>query len=137
MLHLHSTIAIVLLLALVVSIVLTLVNLVGDKPYNRKTALFGLIAAHIQMVIGFVLYFINGYQSMISGETMKSPELRFKIIEHPVAMLLGIIFITIGFSKAKRLTDSKQANKTVVIFYIIGLILILARVPWGTWSLFH
>jgi hypothetical protein len=46
MLHLHSTIAIVLLLALVISIVITLSNYLGNKPYNRKIALLGFIASH-------------------------------------------------------------------------------------------
>lgn len=73
---------------------------------------------------------------MISGSIMKDPTMRFKIIEHPLTMIIAIVLISIGYIKAKKLTDAKQANKTVLIFYIFGLILILARIPWGTWSLF-
>jgi len=73
---------------------------------------------------------------MISGSIMKDPTMRFKIIEHPLTMIIAIVLISIGYIKAKKLTDAKQANKTVLIFYILGLILILARIPWGTWSLF-
>lgn len=101
MLHLHSTLAIVLLLALVVSIIITLANFAGNKPYNRKIALIGLISAHLQLVVGLVLFFVLKYPSMISGSVMKDPTLRFKIIEHPLTMIIAIVLITIGYSKAK------------------------------------
>ncbi|MGJ1431224.1 hypothetical protein ACR79M_06570 [Sphingobacterium spiritivorum] len=136
MLHLHSTLAIVLLLALVVSIIITLANFAGNKPYNRKIALIGLISAHLQLVVGLVLFFVLKYPSMISGSVMKDPTLRFKIIEHPLTMIIAIVLITIGYSKAKRITDAKKANKTVLIFFILGLIFILSRIPWSTWSFF-
>jgi len=136
MLHLHSTLAIILLLALIVSIIITFVNFSGNKPYNRKIALLGFITSHLQLLIGLILFFVLKYPSMISGSIMKDPTMRFKIIEHPLTMIIAIVLISIGYIKAKKLTDAKQANKTVLIFYILGLILILARIPWGTWSLF-
>ncbi len=136
--HLHSTLAIVLLLALVVAIVITLVNYAGNKPYNRKIALLGLISAHLQLVVGLLIYFISplGIQSF-SGANMKISLSRLYFLEHPLMMLLGIILITVGYSKAKRLADGKKANKTVLLFYIIGLIFILSRIPWSTWSLLN
>jgi len=135
--HLHSTLAIILLLALVVTIVITLVNYLGKKPYNRKIALLGLVSAHLQFVVGVVIYFVSplGIQSF-SGENMGNSLSRLYFLEHPLMMLIGIILITVGYSKAKRLIDAQKANKTVLIFYIIGLILILSRIPWSTWSIF-
>lgn len=136
MLHLHSTVAIVLLLALVISIVITLSNYLGNKPYNRKIALLGFIVSHIQFLVGLVLFFYLKYPSMISGAVMKNADLRFKIIEHPLTMIIAIVLITIGYSKAKKMENPRKANQTIVIFYIIGLLLMLARIPWSTWSLF-
>ncbi len=134
--HLHSTIAIVLLLALIIVLVITLVNYLGNKPYNRKVALIGFISAHVQLLLGLVLYFISplGVQAF-SGENMKNSISRLYFLEHPLMMLIGIIFITIGYSKAKKLTDSKKANQTILIFFGLGLLLILSRIPWSTWSL--
>ncbi|TYP93113.1 hypothetical protein BC792_11414 [Sphingobacterium allocomposti] len=134
--HLHSTIAIVLLLALVISIVITIVNLLGKKPYNRKIALIGFISAHIQFLIGLILYFISplGVQSF-SAENMKNSLSRLYFLEHPLMMLIAIVLITIGYSKAKKATDAQKANRTVAVFYIIGLLLILSRIPWTTWSI--
>ena len=73
MLHLHSTLAIVLLLALLVATLITLANFLGNKPYNRKIALIGLISAHIQGLIGIILYFVSPLGlSSFSGENMKN-----------------------------------------------------------------
>ena|SRR5690606_39204688 len=136
--HLHSTLAIVLLLALVVTIIITWVNYAGNKPYNRKIALLGLISAHLQFVIGLILYFISplGLESF-SGENMSNSLSRLYFLEHPLLMLLSIILITVGYSKAKKLADPRKANRTVLIFYTIGLIFVLSRIPWTTWSILN
>ncbi|MFD1768136.1 hypothetical protein [Sphingobacterium suaedae] len=135
--HLHSTIAIVLLLTLVIAIVITLGNLLGKKPYNRKVALIGFISAHVQLLIGLILYFVSplGIQSF-SAENMKNSLSRLYFLEHPLIMIIAIVLITIGYSKAKKSNDALKSNRTVVIFYVIGLLLILSRIPWSTWSLF-
>jgi len=135
--HLHSTLAIILLIALLVSIIITISNLASNKPYNRKIALIGLISAHLQLVIGVIYYFVMKFPSMISGAAMKDSVLRFKIIEHPLTMIIAIILITMGYSKSKKLIDAKKANKTVVTFYIIAFIFVLIRIPWDTWSILN
>lgn len=136
--HLHSTLAVILLLALIITIVITLVNYLGNKPYNRKIALIGLISAHLQLVIGLVLYFTSplGFQSLDAGN-MSNSVARLYFLEHPLINILAIVLITVGYSKAKKLADAKKANQTVLIFYVLGLILILSRIPWSTWSLFN
>lgn len=136
--HLHSTLAIILLLALVIAIVITAINYFGSKPYNRKIALIGLISAHLQLLVGLVLYFTSplGIQSF-SGENMSNSLSRLYFLEHPLMMIIGIILITIGYSKAKKASADYAANKTVFITYTIALIVILSRIPWSTWSILN
>lgn len=136
--HLHSTLAVILLLALVISIVITAINYFGSKPYNRKIALIGLISAHLQLVIGLVLYFTSplGLQSF-SGENMGNSLSRLYFLEHPLMMIIGIVLITIGYSKAKKAPADYAANKIVFIMYTIALIVILSRIPWSTWSILN
>jgi len=135
--HLHSTLAVVLLLALVIAIVITAINYFGSKPYNRKIALIGLISAHLQLLIGIIYYYSLGYFSMFSSGVMKDPALRFKLIEHPITMIIAIVLITIGYSKAKKAKEDYAANKTVFIMYTIALIVVLSRIPWSTWSILN
>lgn len=135
--HLHSTLAVVLLLGLIVSIGVTFANFSGNKPYNRKIALLGLITSHLQLIVGLVYFFALGHHTKFVSGLMQNADLRFKVVEHPLMMLLAVILITVGYSRAKRMTDAKQANKTVLIFYIIGLIFVLSRLPWSTWTLIN
>lgn len=126
--------AYVLLAALVISIIYVLIAYFGNRGYNRKMALLGLISAHIQMVIGLIAYFVSplGITSF-SAETMKVSELRLYALEHPLMMLVAVILITVGFSRAKRMTTPRKQNLSVLVFYTIGLILILSRIPWFAW----
>ncbi len=135
--HLHSTLAVILLIGLIIAIIITAANYFKSKPYNRKIALIGLICAHLQLVIGIVYFFTMGFHHMFSSGVMKDTLLRFKVIEHPLTMLIAIILITVGYSKAKKATEDYLANRTVFIFYTIGLILVLSRIPWSTWSILN
>src|SRR3546814_5751132 len=97
-------------------------------------ALLGLICAHLQLVVGVVIYFISplGIKAA-SGEAMKISTSRLYFLEHPLMMLIAIILITVGYYKAKKLTVAKKQNGTVLAFYLIALLLILSRIPWHVW----
>lgn len=136
--HLHSTLAVILLIALVISIVITAINYFKAKPYNRKIALIGFISAHLQLLIGLIIYFVSplGIKSF-SGANMSNSLSRLYFLEHPLMMLIAIVLITIGYSKAKKAKEDYAANRTVFIMYTIALILILSRIPWSTWSILN
>ncbi|GGC19886.1 hypothetical protein GCM10011386_09710 [Parapedobacter defluvii] len=132
--HLHSTLAYVLLAGLVISILYVLFAYLQNKGYNRKMALLGLICAHLQLVVGLITYFVSPYGiKNASGAAMKDSVARLYFLEHPLMMLVAVVLITVGYSRAKRLPTPKQQNASVLIFYIIGLILILSRIPWHAW----
>ena len=133
----HSFLAYVALLALVVCVVMAASAFFGKKTWSAsqfKIALFGLIAAHIQLLLGLLLYFTspNG-MSNLSGETMKDSFGRLLAVEHPLTNIIALIIITLGYSKAKKALDTVGAAKTVFIYYGIGLLLILSRIPWKVW----
>lgn len=135
--HLHSYLAYVLLALLVVAIIHTIISYAGNKPYtakNRKIALMGLIASHLQLVFGLVLYFISPMGiDMLSGEAMKSSILRLYTLEHPLMMIIAIILITVGYSKAGKASSDHAKYSRILIFYLIGLLFILIRIPWQAW----
>jgi hypothetical protein len=58
---------------------------------------------------------------------------RLFALEHPLTMVLGIVLITIGYSKAKRTADDRTKFKLIAWCYGIGLVLILSRIPWMVW----
>ena len=131
----HSGWAYIALLLLIVAVVNAAVGLLGQKeftPKDRKIAIMGLIGTHTQLLIGLVLYFVSplGFSSL--GQ-MSDKMLRLTSMEHPLINIIAITLITIGWSKHKKLTTSKSKFKTFSIYYGIGLLLILSRIPWNLW----
>lgn len=98
-----------------------------DKMIN----LFAMVFLHIQLLIGLGLFFMNDVSKVSFSEGwMKVPMFRFFGLEHILGMLLAIIIVTIGRKKAEKLTSSRDKHRKIMIFYTIGLILILASIPW-------
>lgn len=97
----------------------------GDK----MPVLLGLIFTHVQLLLGFALYFISPKVTFVEG-FMKDTASRFYAVEHISMMILAVVLITIGYSKAKRQEIASKKHNTVLIFYGIGLLLILASIPW-------
>ena len=132
--HLHILLPYLLLLLPLLAIVVSLVKekneTVSGKP--SKLVLFSLIFSHIQLVVGLVLLVMN---IMSNSNIMKTPELRKKLVEHPVMMILAVVFITIGYSKAKRATNGRDRAKKIAIFYGLCLLIsIVAMSYMGYWS---
>lgn len=135
--HTHSGLAYILLAGLVIAIALVIVSATAKKPFTdrvRKFALIGLILSHLQLVIGLILYFVSpAGLSSLSGEAMKDATLRFNTVEHPLTMIIAIILVTIGYSRSKRAQSDSSKYRSVIIFYLLGLFLMLLRIPWSIW----
>jgi hypothetical protein len=131
----HSGWAYIALLLLVVAVVNAFIGMFSKKEFtakDRKIAVFGLIGTHTQLLIGLILYFVSplGFASL--GQ-MSDKALRLTSLEHPLINIIAIALITIGWIKHKKLTTSESKFKTFSIFYGLGLLLILSRIPWSMW----
>ena len=136
----HSYWAIIVLTIIVLSTVNALVGYFSKKEFKDKDlriSLFALITTHIQVLIGLGYYFMSPvYQTMKAngmGYIMKDAELRKQAVEHPIMMILAVVFITIGFSKHKKKESDNDKFKTITMFYTLALIFVLAMIPWSTW----
>jgi NADH:ubiquinone oxidoreductase subunit 2 (subunit N) len=131
----HSGWAYLALLLLVVAVVNSLIGWTSKKEFSardRKIAMFGLIATHIQLVVGLILYFVSPLGSAVFGQ-MKDAALRLTSLEHPLINIIAIISITIGWSKHKRAATNEAKFKSIAVFFGVGLLLILSRIPWSLW----
>lgn len=131
----HSGWAYLVLLLLVLVIVNSIIGLTSKKEFatkDRKIALFGLIGSHIQLLVGFALYFVSplGFNSL--GQ-MSDKALRLTSLEHPLTNIIAIALITIGWVKHKKATTSESKFKVFSIYYGLGLLLILSKIPWYLW----
>lgn len=138
--HLHSGWAYLVLLVLIATFINALLGFIANKEFKTKDlrlALFALIFAHIQLLLGFVTYYVSPFYATLReigmGASMKDATVRLIVVEHPLMMILAIILITIGFSKHKKKTSDKDKFKTIAIFYGLALLFVLSKIPWHQW----
>ena len=99
---------------------------------DLRLSLFALIFTHLQLLIGFILYFVSPKGADAIGE-MKISELRLTWLEHPLMNIIAIALITIGWSKHKKQTDDLNKFKKITFFYGVGLLFILSKIPYKNW----
>lgn len=131
----HSGWAYLALLLLLITVINALIGIFSKKEFtskDRKIALFGLIAAHIQLVFGLIVYFVSPLGFAAFGQ-MSDKMLRLTSLEHPAINIVAIVLITIGWSKHKKTTESGAKFKSIAVFYGLGLVFILSRIPWSLW----
>ncbi|MCE7054648.1 hypothetical protein LZF95_08175 [Algoriphagus sp. AGSA1] len=136
--HLHSGIAYLALLALIVVIIYMLIGSLSGREFTEKDRKIGLIAfilSHIQLLVGLILYFLSplGLEMLKSGSAMSDSGARLMALEHPLINIIAIVVISIGYIKAKKPGASRARFRSIYMMYAIGLVLILSRIPWSAW----
>jgi cell division protein FtsW (lipid II flippase) len=124
--HIHSGFRWIVLILLIIN-VLNAFGAMGGKPISasaKKLSLFGLLATHIQVLIGLTMYFFS-QKVRFDSTTMSDPVARFFTVEHMLMMLIAVILITLGHRQCK----AGNGRKTFW-YYFIALVIILLAIPW-------
>ncbi|MGB5820444.1 MAG: hypothetical protein WBG90_13250 [Saonia sp.] len=136
----HSYLAYVVLAVLFLAVANAILGLVGNKMFTLekdfRISLFALILSHLQLVVGLILYFIstNGLKAIQElGMGGMNSAARLLALEHPLINIIAIVLITVGWSRHKKFMEGKKKFKSIAIFYGLGLLLIMSRIPWGQW----
>ena len=135
--HLYSLIP--FLLKLLLLLIKSAVAYHKDKPHtegNKNNGLLLLVVSHLQFLIGCVLYFF----SLLSSTSIFDFSLaltdsltRLFTLEHPLVMIIALVFITMVYSKFKKAISNALKHNVKMIYYSIALILILSIIPWSVW----
>ncbi|AWM13506.1 hypothetical protein NHF50_06135 [Flavobacterium sp. NRK F10] len=131
----HSIFAYVVLALLFLASINAIAGLASKRLFKDKDlrlSLFALIVTHLQLVLGIVVYFISPLGLSAFGQ-MSNSALRLTSLEHPLINVIAIAFVTIGWSKHKREESNNGKFKKIALFYSIGFLLILSRIPWSNW----
>ena len=135
LLHLHNFMRWAVLLFALLTLVRSVGGLGGKKIFtsgDRKTALFLMISADVQLLLGFALYFMKGWAEVLASgaDIMSNKVNRFFAVEHITGMLIAIVLIHIGYSAAKKNIPDSSKFKKLFWFTLIAVIIILATIPW-------
>jgi len=127
--HAHSGLRWVVLFLLVFAIFNAFTRKTVYEKKDKMIYLFSMVFLHIQLLIGLALYFISDKVSFASG-WMKEPLYRFYGMEHFLGMVIAIVLVTIGRKKAEKASEPVKKHKIIRAYYVIGLIIVLASIPW-------
>lgn len=126
LLHSHSLLRYFVLIMLVVVVVMSLLKLLGKKPYtnlDNKLGLYLFIFTHLQLLIGLILYFVSDVVQFNAG-TMKNAVLRYWAVEHISLNLIAIVLITLARTTSKKMTDDTAKHRRMFVFNALALIII-------------
>jgi len=134
----HSLLRYFVLIALVVVIGKALLGLVNKQPYGKWDNMLGLylfIFTHMQLLIGFILYFVSPFVKF-GSETMGDKTTRYWTVEHVTAMLIAIVLITMARTTSKRMTSDIAKHKRMLTFNVIALLIVVGTIVMSGRGLF-
>lgn len=99
---------------------------------NNRTGLFYMISCDIQLLIGLLLYFSNGWFGKLQqfSQYKADPYSRFFALEHLSMMLLAWLLVHLGRVFIKKAGTDTARHRRTLIYYGISLLLIFAAIPW-------
>jgi hypothetical protein len=124
--HAHSGMRYVVLGLLIAAISMAYSSWQNNNPNDSKVYSYALIATHIQLLLGLILYVMS---PKVDFGMMSEKLYRFFTVEHTLMMIVAIILITVGRVRSRKLEGGAK-HRTIVYFYAMGLILILVSIPW-------
>ena len=140
--NVYSYLAYVALAVLFIAVANAILGLVQNKMFTLekdfRISLFALIITHLQLILGIILYFVStsgfkAIQAVGMGTISQNPAARLLALEHPLINIIAVALITVGWSRHKKFMEGNKKFRSISIFYGLGLLLILSRIPWGQW----
>ncbi len=128
--HTHSSLRYLVLALLLIVIAKSFSGWQGKKPFtpvDDKLSLILLILAHIQLVVGLVLYVKSPFVQF-NDMTMKDAGLRYWAVEHISLMLIAIVLITVARSTSKRMAEATAKHKRLFLLNTIALAIIVLAI---------
>jgi hypothetical protein len=102
----------------------------------RKLGVYFTMAIDTQLLLGLLLYIVFsewGLKAIMDkgmSFVMSQSEYRYFAVEHIFTMLLGLVFVHLGSALPKKADESQTKFKRAAIWFGLGILLILAGIPW-------
>lgn len=136
LLFIHSIVRWLVLISLVYSIYRAFKGCFNQLKFSKVDNLtrhWTVTIAHVQLVLGILLYtqspIILHFWKNIQG-AMENIESTFFSLIHTLSMLLAIVLLTIGSALTKRKSIDNDKFKTMFVYFLVALFIILIAIPW-------
>lgn len=136
-LSLHNILRWVALVVGIVAAVRAFLGWFGKRDWTateRKAGLFFTIAMDIQLLLGLFLYLFlspttrSALQNV--GAAMQVGDLRFFILEHPLYMVLAVVFAHLGSIFSRKAEKTEVKFRRAAIWFSLAVLLMILGMPW-------
>jgi hypothetical protein len=109
----------------------------NNRPWTRQDRRIGsylTIAMDIQLLLGLALYFLlspltrSAAQNVIQGA---GAPVGFFSLEHPLGMLLAVVFAHLGNMQPRRALKDKLKHRQAAIWFTLAFLLLVVLIPWN------
>jgi hypothetical protein len=99
---------------------------------DNKSNLLFMISCDIQLLLGIILYFNNGWWDMLKNfsQIKGNAYSRFFAMEHLSMMVLAWILVHVGRAAVKRTEAGAAKHKKMLLYFGLAFVLILSAIPW-------
>lgn len=101
----------------------------GNKPFEKAdntASLVLLTLAHLQLLIGLIMYFFTSPYTTTAGLSMKDPWVRYFKAEHIAAMVIAVGLIQAGRSISKAAGTPERKHKMLAIYTAVAALIIIS-----------
>jgi hypothetical protein len=113
---------------------------IGKKAWEKTDRMLGIAftsAYDMQILLGILLYFfsssygLNAFLTQTVGEVLGNETTRLFAVEHPMIMILAVVFAHLGNILPKKAKDDPTRHKQAAICFGLAILLTLAAMPWA------
>lgn len=135
---LHNLFRWIILIVGVLAVIRAFIGWFGKKEWasiDDRLGLWFTVSMDIQLLLGLLLYFVfspitkTAFQDF--GAAMADSDLRYFAIEHIMMMVIAVILVHIGRALSRGADTDNGKFKRVAIFFTLGLLVVLAAIPWS------
>jgi len=105
------------------------------QPSDRKMGAYFAMSVDIQFLLGLLLYFVFSPLTRTAlqdfGTAMSAPNFRFFALEHPLYMVLAVVFAHLGSILPRRVDQSTAKFRRAAIWFTLAALMILLGTPWA------
>ena len=137
-LTLHNLVRWVVIILGIVAAALAFAGWLNKRSWTervRRIGSFFAMSVDIQILLGLLLYFIGPLKIAGAlqdfGAAMGVSDLRFYALEHPLLMVLGVVFAHLGNALPRKVDDPQAKYKRAAVFFGLAVVLILIGTPWA------
>lgn len=101
---------------------------------DRRAGLYLTIVIDLQVLAGILLY---GWFSPVTkgvftdfASVMAEPSRRFYSMEHITMMLIALLAVHIGRSRARKAQFASRKHRLSAVWFTLAVIMVLAGIPW-------